>query len=76
MTFQMSTFFKRILYQYNLDNSFVVVANMNFVVFIIDLFIDFGHAFVSEMFLSPVDILDEPVAWALTTQIHQKHIET
>ena len=62
MTFQVSTFFKRILYQYDLDNSFQVVANMNFIVFIVDLFIDFGHAFLSEMFLPPVDILDEPVA--------------
>jgi hypothetical protein len=62
MTFQMSTFFKRILYQYNLDISFLVVTNMYFVVFIIDLFIDFGHAFLPKMFLPPVDILDEPVA--------------
>jgi hypothetical protein len=49
---------------------------MNFIVFIIDLLIDFGHAFLSEMFLPAVDILNEPVALALTAQVHQKHIET
>ena len=75
MTFQLSTFFKWILNQYNLYNSLLVVTNMNFIVFIIDLLIDFGHAFLSEMFLPAVDILNEPVALALTAQVHQKHIE-